>query len=100
MTARLSPAINAHRFLVSGRVQGVFYRGSTRAEALRLGLTGYARNLPDGRVEVLAVGDATAIKVLAKWLWRGPPVAEVQAVEGVAVTLAEGDSMPTGFITL
>jgi acylphosphatase len=45
------------RFLVSGLVQGVWFRGSTRDKALSLGLTGYACNMPDGRVEVLACGD-------------------------------------------
>ena len=48
----------AMRFLISGKVQGVFFRASTRAEAERLGVQGYAINLPDGRVEVLAVGPA------------------------------------------
>jgi acylphosphatase len=60
------------RFRVSGKVQGVFYRASTREQALALGLTGYARNLPDGAVEVLACGDARAIEALERWLWQGP----------------------------
>ena len=68
------------RFLVSGRVQGVAFRACTRAQAIGLGLRGYARNLLDGRVEVLAVGDAEAIEHLAEWLRHGPPLARVDAV--------------------
>ena len=67
-------------FLVSGRVQGVYFRASTREQALRLGLSGHARNLEDGRVEVLAVGEADAIASLAQWLWQGPPQARVSDV--------------------
>ena len=77
------------RFLVSGRVQGVFYRASTRERALRLGLAGKAENLPDGRVEVIACGDANAIDALAEWLWQGPPAARVEQVE-------RSDIEPTG----
>lgn len=68
------------RFIVSGRVQGVFYRASTREQALRLGLAGYAKNLPDGRVEVLATGPAEALDALEHWLHQGPPAARVDAV--------------------
>uniref|UniRef100_A0A8J8AZH5 Acylphosphatase n=1 Tax=Coralloluteibacterium stylophorae TaxID=1776034 RepID=A0A8J8AZH5_9GAMM len=53
--------MNAARFFVSGYVQGVFFRASTRDEAERLELRGYARNLEDGRVEVLAIGEAAAL---------------------------------------
>lgn len=70
----------AARFLVSGRVQGVFYRASTREQALALGLSGYARNLPDGRVEVVASGDDAALDALERWLWQGPPAARVDEV--------------------
>lgn len=68
------------RFLVSGRVQGVFYRASAREQALALGLDGHARNLPDGRVEVLASGSSMALEALERWLWQGPPAARVEAV--------------------
>jgi len=68
-------------FFVSGRVQGVFFRASTREQALALNLDGHARNLPDGRVEVLAAGDQAALEALARWLERGPPAARVAAVE-------------------
>jgi len=71
----------ATRFVISGRVQGVFYRASTRARAAELGLTGYAKNLPDGRVEVLASGTAGALDALEQWLQRGPPAAQVTRVE-------------------
>lgn len=71
----------AARFLVSGKVQGVWFRASTRDEALRLGLRGQAKNFADGSVEVLAVGDADAIGQLANWLQQGPPLARVDAVE-------------------
>jgi len=69
------------RFLVEGRVQGVFFRASTRGQALSLGVAGYARNLDDGRVEVLASGRAEALDTLEQWLWQGPPAAEVTAVD-------------------
>ena len=58
----------AARFFVRGKVQGVFFRASTREQALKLGLRGYAKNLPDGRVEVLAEGNASALDALERWL--------------------------------
>jgi acylphosphatase len=68
------------RCLVAGRVQGVFFRASTRNEAQRLGLTGYARNLLDGRVEVVACGDKEAVQTLKDWLSKGPSGARVSGV--------------------
>ena len=65
------------RCLVTGRVQGVFFRASTREQAERLGITGYARNLPDGRVEVLACGSQGQLEELCAWLRSGPPQADV-----------------------
>jgi acylphosphatase len=84
---------------VSGRVQGVFYRASTRERAQELGCRGYARNLPDGRVEVLAVGDPTAVHALVEWLRQGPPAAHVADVKCAEVALGELGEMPTGFGT-
>lgn len=69
------------RCCVNGRVQGVFFRASARRQALRLGLTGYARNLPDGGVEVLACGEHGALESLEIWLRQGPPDARVESVE-------------------
>lgn len=69
------------RFLVTGRVQGVFFRASTRERARALGLTGHAINLDDGRVEVLACGNDEAIEVLRQWLHQGPPMAQVEMVD-------------------
>ncbi|MCF7984854.1 MAG: acylphosphatase [Thiohalocapsa sp.] len=74
------PTRLAMRCTVAGRVQGVFFRASAREEALRLGLTGYARNLPDGRVEVMACGDADALGAMREWLRHGPPQADVSGV--------------------
>lgn len=71
----------AARFLVSGKVQGVWFRAGARGQALRLGLRGHACNLSDGCVEVLAMGEADAIEQLAMWLQQGPPLARVDAVE-------------------
>ncbi|RUL69710.1 acylphosphatase [Dyella choica] len=68
------------RFIVSGKVQGVFFRASARNEAMRLGLHGFARNLADGRVEVLASGSEEALRELEQWLWEGPPAAKVTEV--------------------
>jgi len=82
------------RCLVSGKVQGVFYRASTAERARALGLRGYAKNLPDGRVEVLACGEEASVQQLIDWLWEGPPMAKVQSVESEAV---EGMEVPQGF---
>jgi acylphosphatase len=68
------------RCLVSGRVQGVYYRAATRQRAQELGLTGWVRNLPDGRVELVAMGAEHALQQLADWLWQGPPHAQVTGV--------------------
>ena len=67
--------------IVSGRVQGVFFRASTREQALSLGLTGQVQNLPDGRVAVTASGSQAALDALQDWLWRGPPQAAVSEVQ-------------------
>ncbi|MBA3486585.1 MAG: acylphosphatase [Lysobacter sp.] len=72
--------MHASRFIVSGKVQGVWFRATTRERALALGLRGHAMNLPDGTVEVLAVGDCAALESLASWLRQGPPLARVDAV--------------------
>lgn len=66
---------------VTGKVQGVWYRGSTQDQALKMGITGYAKNLPDGRVEVLMCGSQEAVKNLSEWLWQGPEKAHVTHVE-------------------
>ncbi len=68
------------RYRVSGEVQGVFFRASTRKEALALGLTGWACNLPDGSVEVVACGEEAGLKALQEWLGQGPPRARVTGV--------------------
>ena len=89
----------ARRCLVAGRVQGVFFRASTRARATALGVTGHARNLPDGRVEVLACGSAAAVQALCDWLWEGPPAAEVRAVDCEPVSPTALAERPAGFAT-
>jgi acylphosphatase len=83
------------RCVVAGKVQGVWYRASTQRQALVLGITGYARNLPDGRVEVLACGDEDALRQLQGWLWQGPPAAEVTDVHCAPAE----DAVPDGFHT-
>jgi acylphosphatase len=72
--------VNGARFLVSGKVQGVWFRAATRERALALQLRGYARNLADGGVEVVATGAEGALDELEKWLWQGPPLAKVDQV--------------------
>jgi acylphosphatase len=85
----------AKRCLVGGRVQGVFYRKSTQQQAQQLGVTGYANNLPDGRVEVLAVGEPDAVNALVKWLWEGSPASHVTSVDVEDVS----PPVTTGFLT-
>ena len=77
----MADAERAVRCLVSGRVQGVFYRASTAERARALGVEGWARNLPDGRVEVVAAGAEERVQKLVEWLWEGSPAARVDAVE-------------------
>jgi len=72
--------LRCRRFSVTGRVQGVFFRASTRDVAVDLSLTGYARNMADGSVEVLACGSQDAIEKLATWLRQGPRMASVSSV--------------------
>jgi acylphosphatase len=83
----------ARLFTVHGRVQGVWFRDSTRREAARLGISGHAINLPNGNVEVLAVGTATQLDALEAWLHEGPPMAQVTRVERRAAEAAK----PRGF---
>ena len=80
MSENNSNATLCVRCLVAGRVQGVFYRASARHEAQQLGLTGYARNLMDGRVEVVACGNKKAVETLHEWLRKGPANAQVSGV--------------------
>jgi acylphosphatase len=87
--------MSAARFLVSGRVQGVAFRAHARAEALRLGLRGHARNLADGRVDVVAAGDAAALDSFAAWLRHGPPLARVDDIERLP---ASDDAVGAGFV--
>ena len=67
-------------FLISGRVQGVFFRDSTKKEALKLGLQGSAVNLSDGTVKVCLRGESEDIDLLERWLHKGPELAKVESV--------------------
>jgi acylphosphatase len=88
--------MNAARFVVRGRVQGVFFRASTREQAVGLKLTGHARNMIDGSVEVVAYGDATALDQLEAWLHDGPPTARVEELYREEITVHE---VPGEFLT-
>jgi len=84
------------RCYVSGKVQGVFYRASTREQAENLGITGYAKNLPDRRVEVLACGAASGLAELESWLWQGPRHSDVTDVYCEPI---DPEREPQGFVT-
>ena len=88
--------MQATRFIVSGKVQGVFFRASTREQAQRLGLRGHARNRADGSVEVVAAGTDDAIESLARWLQHGPPHARVDRVERSSVEIDAMDGFSVG----
>lgn len=84
--------------LVAGRVQGVFYRATCARRATELGVRGYAKNLPDGRVEVLACGQEAAVGVFVEWLWTGSSASSVASVE-VADAPLHTQRPPAGFRT-
>ena len=90
----------ARRFRVMGKVQGVYFRHSTRLEAERLALSGYARNLPDGSVEVTVRGPAAAVEELHQWLHRGPKSARVAAVQELEFAPHDPDPASEGFEVL
>ena len=85
------------RYLVGGRVQGVFYRATVARHARELRITGYAKNLPDGRVEVLAYGSEAALQELLERLWVGSSASKVTAVEVADAAAPAG--IPADFIT-
>jgi acylphosphatase len=89
--------VQCKRFLVAGRVQGVFYRASAARRARELGIAGHARNLPDGRVEVLACGTGDGLREFEAWLWIGSSASKVTAVEVSEV--APPAQRPAGFST-
>jgi acylphosphatase len=72
--------VRAH-IVVKGRVQGVFYRASTKDEAERLGINGWVKNRNDGSVEILAEGDELVVRELIEWCKKGPPHAKVKEVK-------------------
>ncbi len=86
---------SARLYIVKGRVQGVFFRASTRQVAESLGITGHAVNLSDGDVEVLACGERDALDRLGEWLQDGPPHARVDQLLARDVNL----EAPSGFRT-
>ena len=71
------------RLIIRGRVQGVWFRGSTRREAFSLGLAGWVRNLPDGSVEAVVEGPEDRVRRLVSWCKTGPPAAKVSWVEEI-----------------
>ena len=82
-------ATTCRRFRITGRVQGVFFRDSTREVANQLGLKGYANNERDGSVEIVACGGPEALDRLAEWLAHGPPMAKVARVETTDAAAAD-----------
>ena len=81
--------------IVSGRVQGVFFRAAARRRAVGLGLTGSAKNLPDGRVEVIACGDRHELAKLRRWLAQGSLMAVVDDVECESLEMEAPDQFTT-----
>jgi acylphosphatase len=68
------------QIVVTGRVQGVFFRVAAQKEAQRLGITGHARNLPDGSVEIIVEGNRSKLMQFAAWARHGPPRARVDSM--------------------
>lgn len=72
--------VRAH-VIVSGKVQGVFFRAETQREALRLGVRGWVRNRPEGTVEAIFEGDSRLVEKAIEWCWQGSPMARVADVK-------------------
>ena len=81
---------------MSGKVQGVFFRASTRDAAASLGINGHAKNLADGSVDVLACGDDESVQRLRDWLSQGPPMARVEQIEELSSECAAPDKFRIG----
>ena len=86
----------ARKFTIKGRVQGVFFRESTRRVAESLNITGHAINLPNGNVEVLACGEPAALDQLAAYLNEGPTMAVVSGVSSENVEFEQQERFVTG----
>jgi acylphosphatase len=86
------------RLIIEGRVQGVWFRESTRRQAFGLGVTGWVRNRPEGSVEVLAEGPEESVRRLAAWCHQGPSAARVTRVrESEEAWVGEFDSFEIGY---
>ena len=85
--------MKTHHLRIHGRVQGVWFRESMRAEAERLNVTGWVRNTPDGAVEAVIQGPAAAVEALLEWAHVGPPLARVDRVE-----VGEAQGQYSGFV--
>lgn len=82
--------LNRVRVLVSGRVQGVYFRAFTRKKAVQLGINGYARNLADGQVEIVAEAEEAILEKFIRWCHKGPITARVDQVIVTSLVIDEG----------
>lgn len=87
---------SCRRFYISGKVQGVWFRASTKEQAIKYKLQGYAKNLADGRVEVVACGQFHELEELEAWLWQGPENSRVDDVDIEAIHFREFEGFSTG----
>ena len=85
--------MKTHRLRIHGRVQGVWFRESMRLEAERLNVTGWVHNTPDGAVEAVIQGPASAVEAMIEWARSGPPLARVDRVE-----IGEAQGQYSGFV--
>ncbi len=92
----MADGVIGRKYFIGGRVQGVFYRATAARHARELKITGYAMNLPDGRVEVLAYGSEAALDELLRRLWVGSSASKVTSVETQTVAVYD---VPPEFIT-
>jgi len=81
------------RAIISGTVQGVFYRASTQNEAKKLELTGFVRNLPDGSVELEVQGDSGEVDRLLEWCRQGPPDSKVTRITSEVISRVPGEGV-------